>query len=415
MEAKDSSEKFPYVDLVSELDCGIMPFVSGDSFPISPTDVVLDESEYSHEGWHVHSIAWKPDGKEIAMCGHSDKRCDGVGNSLYYAWASKCNDMHWTHPYGKISVIDLCAGKRTYPLERSDYHIRSICLSPDTKYQMVVLGDANESTIELDEIVEAKPGCVTMSVRKWKYNPGVLVRAQAWSHDSKYLACCHDGGSVVIIDPPRDLRKYACGESREEHKLYSVDWSPDDRYIVSVGNGSKLYIIDLDSDEVRAVQVSDNDAGVIHTVKWAPGGKYVALGGDDKLVRIIDPTTGEVRAQYAHDASVETVCWSPCGKFIASCGYDNVLRIKSVMRFLLATFPIDKSTFSRYWLLERIQSNLLKTKMPLIIGQSDSGALEERPELKELLCIEDNRNTEDKKAMLWRLQLRRADITGAKG
>ncbi len=230
----------------------------------------------------------------------------------------------------------------------------------------------------------------------------------------------------------------------------AVCFSPDGQHVISAGKNGKIKKATLGGSVIEELTTSDNKD--VRTICCSHSSGYIGCCSELDFKTKIFKLDGTTIGEYKSD--ITAACFSPDNQYIASGGFDGMLIIakldgtkvfngrvahqidsiqfspegnrifiedhnfhlrinntslrheKNILPLLLAQHKLTHPTFSKYHLQKRVQESLLTKKEPLVVGCADYNTLEEMPKLKELLHIEDNTETKDATAKLWRLQLK---------
>ena len=277
-----------------------------------------ERRERRQERLGVNSVAWSPDGRQLA-----------TGSGDY-----------------KARIWDKTAGELVHVLKGHRYFVSSVAWSPDGR--QVATGCDDRKT----RIWDATTGEVVRELDpyegKWfRFCP---VNSVAWSPDGRQVATGSQDGKTRIWDANtgevvRELefiRTAGC-LSCALCPINSVAWSPDGRQVATGSSDSTARIWDATTGYlVRTLEIKMISCGCVHfindvrSVAWSPDGRQLATGTMDKA-RIWDATTGEVVRELefirtacfcCHVVShVKSVAWSPDGRQVATGSSDNTARI----------------------------------------------------------------------------------------
>jgi WD40 repeat protein len=223
--------------------------------------------------WHVihswnpapqylgQSVAWSPDGKELAI---------GMGDLFLY------DAMSWklltvVRPSGGVhSVVwspsaDQLAFGTTLDPRRGDKGVVVVMIAPRAR---------GHNTDEPEE----------QSQQVYLTGHSGIVTSVSWSPDNALIASGADDTTVRIWDVARRINTATLlGHAAT---IYSVAWSPDGRFLASGAWDNTARIWDLNTGQARYILKHPN---YIRSVAWSPDGEKLATACDDNNVRIWKP------------------------------------------------------------------------------------------------------------------------------
>lgn len=383
-------------NLPPELVCEIVRKVVPDQVPITPQRALRTQAEIQHMS-EVESIAYSPDGKQIASGGWGNKleiiaaetgksvaqyRINGLTKSL--SWSP---DGHHIAQGGLDKVVTLIDGDLgvSKPLYRTASFLRSLSWSPDSR---MVMSIEHQNWVVIARVAT---GAFVLHAQPTK--------AGCWLSNQQVALLCSDGDIRILdVDTCNEVMRQRVGDN-----MQLISSSPNGQLIALATRNGRVQIMKAESLEM--VSTYRHKYGV-ESISWSPNSKWISSGGRDNRVKLVDVQSGALLAQYKH-SDVSSVCWSPEGDYFASGGLNKRVVIKSFAPLMLARFALPESTtLARFDLLKKLQKSLiLERKEAVIIGGSERKTLEEMPDLKKLLKIETNEPTKDKVATLWRLKL----------
>jgi RNA polymerase sigma factor (sigma-70 family) len=236
-------------------------------------------------GFFVSSLAYSPDGKQIAVV--------GAGRP--------------------ITLWDAETGREVRPVSGRGQPI-GVTFAPDGKTLATM----------------ARNGVISL----WDGNTGQLVReltgqqggssGLAFSPDGKVLATAGADGTVRLWDPATgaERRRLDCGQGQ----LYHLAISPDGKLLATAGVDGTIRLWDARTGEVRR-RLSGHTKEVWR-VAFSPDGRLLASSSEDATIRLWDPETG--RQLHSRDeklAAFGPLAFSPDGKFLASGHLDGTVHL----------------------------------------------------------------------------------------
>lgn len=263
------------------------------STPIAPPALPLTHSHTLHTyAGHfdgVYSLAWSPDGNQIAS---------SSADNTVHIWDALSG--------GNVSIYG--------------YSNAANCLAWSSDGIFIAAGFADG---EVQVWTPYESGNLQMP------GQGKAVNGLAWSpiSGSRILASASSDTTVVIQNTEQ------AGITVLEHQagaINSVTWSPDDGwYLASAADDHTVVVWDTNTHQV-AYPIYAGHTNAVTSVVWLPNSVYIASGSLDRTARIWDPTTGATLITYQeHMAAVQAIASSPDNSLIASGSADGTVRIWS--------------------------------------------------------------------------------------
>ena len=157
------------------------------------------EKAFSGHTFHLHTMAWSPDGKRLAT----------------NAWGDT-----------KLRIWNVESGKMEKEFDKR-YHLRSLCWSADGK-KLAGGTDGSGRIYVSDDLAE--PRSLT--------EIGQVVWAVAWSPDGSTLAVSSHGNPVTVIESSSGKAVYSLEQDVAEQTL-ALQFSPDVS-LLATGAASRL-------------------------------------------------------------------------------------------------------------------------------------------------------------------------------
>lgn len=285
--------------------------------------------------FHIWTIAWSPDGVQIASAGNSrevwlwEAMTGRVRLILRHnmsgvhaiAWSPDGHCLATGGSDGTISLWDTATGKTmlTYTLHRRSVGV--LAWSPNGEQ---IASGSEDSFLQ---IWKAASGERVFFSRHGLYqNVSDEPDALAWSPDGKYLAA---GGWFLILY----LWDLTTGELvewmwDEDHILFSdtLVWRFHGQRVLCTYNGTPFAFFKGDRLFAHSHARVEGEA-----IGAAPDGRYVAVPGDlDHTIHIQKGSwrNREILFTYSgHRQKITAIDWSPDGRRIASASADKTVHI----------------------------------------------------------------------------------------
>jgi len=238
----------------------------------------------------IGAIAWRPDGKLIALGTYKEVRL--------------------ADPSGKV------VGTLTGHAEQ----VRAVAFSPDGAWLAAAGG------------LPARKG----EVKIWDVEKRSLIRtiqghsdciyAVAFSPDGKTLATSSYDKLIKLWDPAtgKEIR------TLKDHidAIYDLAFTPDGKRLLSAAADRTIKVWDTATGE-RLYTLGEPTDG-LNTLAIHPSGKMVAAGGLDKTIRIweLGDKSGKlINSLIAHEDSILRLAYSPDGRVLVSTSADKTIKI----------------------------------------------------------------------------------------
>jgi WD40 repeat protein len=306
--------------------------------PSKPTSPAI--YTFSNPGTEVSSVAWSPNGKQVAVGNTSNKiqvwdATTGQPVHTYLTFESQVTDVAWspdgkyiaeTGASGAIQVLDVATGVAIHNFTGPTGTELSIAWSPDSM---------SIATASMDGII-----------RVWNLATGTLAYAfdthsayyaytVAWSPNAQYIAAGNEG-TLQVWNASTEQPVFSY-KNLGNQSVIGIAWSPDSQYIAFGAGDTSVQVWNVLSDkQVYSFQELGNDA---RSVAWSPDGKRLAAAGsiltgakNNLIIQVWDALTGQhVYTYTGHSKEVTSVAWSPDSRHLASGDLGGTVEIWSDM------------------------------------------------------------------------------------
>jgi WD40 repeat protein/serine/threonine protein kinase len=240
----------------------------------------------------VLSVAWRPDGRQLASANFPDKT---------------------------VSIWEPATGKRLRTLTGHSADVWAVDWSPDGS--RLASADAATNVIVWDAAI-GKP---LFTLKGTAASHGCV----SWSPDGLRLATANWGPTIKLWDTAsgRELAAF----SGHKGPVFAMCWNPAGTKLASASQDQTITIWDgVTGQPLRRLsnpQVEEFPGALC----WSPDGRRLAAGARDLTIPVWDVASGERQLLLrGHTAShIDTVCWSPDGKRLASAerGWNGTIKI----------------------------------------------------------------------------------------
>ncbi|OAI41123.1 hypothetical protein AYO40_03840 [Planctomycetaceae bacterium SCGC AG-212-D15] len=287
---------------------------------------LCDESLLSgYSEGNVGSVAFSPDGKRLAVKGHSAKVWDVAAGTvtldlsgLYLRGHTNIAfspDGLWLASGGEsddqVAIRDAANGRilRTFPHDRGE--LSRVAFHPDGKL-LAANGSGND-------------------VKIWNLTTG-QEQATLRGHGRPVInvAFSPDGEKLASISEGKESWEIKVWDVRSSQVLRTLGgvygrtlaFSPDSLHLAAA-NREEVKVFDLASGAI-VVRLRGHTAA-INSVDYGPDGRRIVSGGEDQTVRIWDTSTGEELLMFrGHREGVKSVAFHPGGQLVASVSDEKV-------------------------------------------------------------------------------------------
>lgn len=271
---------------------GRMPF-SNETLPEADADTIrewIDEGAQAVAPKQIYSLAWRPDGKVLALGGYQDLRLMDATGQIEKAKLTGHADA-----------------------------IRALAWSKDGK----ILAAAGGAPGRKGE------------VKIWKAD-GTLQATISGHSDCVYgLAISPDGNTIATSSYDKLIKLWDAATGKEirtlrDHidSIYAIDFTPDGKRLVSGAADRSIKVWNVNTGE-RLFTMNEPTDG-INSVAVSPDGKWIAAAGQDKSVRVwaLDEKGATLKtSMIAHEDAILRVIWSRDGKMLLTSSADRSLKL----------------------------------------------------------------------------------------
>ncbi len=264
--------------------------------PKAPTLKFGDETKFEIKH-HIHSVAFSPDGKLLAVAEENVHLYDVSGDTPK-----------------EVTIFKSKVG----------FGIRSMMFSPDGK--LLAFGGCDH-TVRVWDVAGAK------ELTNAKDHRGD-VRSVVFSPDGKQLATGSDDKTAILWDIGDDgklsERSVIKAEDKFGSAVKSVVFTQKGKGLVTgCSNGTfRVYAIGTMGVKQAGGFKAKNDFGDAH-VRSSPNGQLWAIS-DHKKVYLMNGSGTAVGLLESHKEDVADVAFSPDGKLLATAGHDGTLHVWTV-------------------------------------------------------------------------------------
>jgi WD40 repeat protein len=280
------------IDVIKRwIDAGALPPKPGEAAPAVISQTIPDIKPRTAVKAEIGSLAWRPDGKMLAL---------GL--------------------YKEVRLVDPAGNKTLATLTGHAEQVRAVAFSRDGKLLAAAGG------------LPARSG----EIKIWDVEARREIRTITGHTDCIYAAAFSpDGKSVATSSYDKLIKLWDAGTGKEirtfkDHidAVYAVAFTPDGKRLVSGAADRSVKVWDVASGE-RLYTMSEPLDG-LNTIALDPTGTRVAAGGLDKTIRIWQ--LGEkgatlLNSLIAHEDAILKLAWSPDGKTLVSSSADKTIKI----------------------------------------------------------------------------------------
>jgi len=269
------------------------------------TSVAALADPLSGPGGTVHSVAFSPDGRTMAV---------GSADGKVWLW-------NVTNPAHPVQIGQ--------PLSPPGGAVETVAFSPDGR--VLAAGDDN-ATIWLWNVTNpARPAQIGLPLTgpaQWDSN----VLSVAFSPDGRILAAGSADDKVWLwnVSNPQHPAQIGQPLTGPAHNVLSVAFSPDGRILAAGSVDDKVWLWNISNPEhpARLGQPLTGPASEVFSVAFSPDGQTLAAGSFDDKVWLWNISNPEHPAQIGQPLTgpaneVYSVAFSPDGQTLAAGGFDD--------------------------------------------------------------------------------------------
>ena len=238
------------------------------------------------------SLAWKPDGSELAVAG-----------------------------YRQVSRVAMPDGAVVGRFDGLHDQVRSVAFSPDGA--LIAAGGGTPGAFGEIVLYDDTSGAERARLDAH----GDYVYHVAFNHDGTRLASCGYDRMIRIWDTASG--KLAAVLKEHTEAVYAVAFSDDGRLLASAAADRSVKIWKVE-DGTRLYTITDPTDAVL-TLAFRPGTRQLAAGGQDKRVRVWDigdTAARPISSRPVHNAAVLRLAFSRDGRQLATTGADRRVTIR---------------------------------------------------------------------------------------
>jgi WD40 repeat protein len=265
----------------------------------------------------VLSVAFSPDGKQLATAGETVKVWDiASGKELMTLKGHNSEQVTFSHDgkrlasgssEGTVKVWELAGGQEVFTFKGFRGHL---AFSPDSKR---LASGSDDGIVKVWELVGGQEAFTLKGA----------LGSLAFTADGTRLASFewhagHDGVAEGVkiwqLGPTKNSLTLTTGHNGVSQGLA---FSPDGKQLAGLSRDNTLKLWEVASG--REIRTFTGHTDLVTSVAFSPDGKQLASASVDKTVKLWDPTSAKlIRTIGGHANTVKSVAYSPDGNYLAS-------------------------------------------------------------------------------------------------
>lgn len=280
----------------------------------------------------IFALAWRPDGKMLALAGHKEVRLAEPGGKEIAALTGHADavravafsaDGKWLAAaggppgrQGEVRIWDVDARTLQRTLSGHSDCIYAVAISPDSKVA---------ATSSYDKLIKLWDAASGVERRTLKDHIDAIY-ALAFTPDGKRLISGAADRTVKVWDVATGERLYTMGEPIDG--VNTIALSLDGNMIAAAGQDKTIRIWSLGDRRGTLVNSLIAHEDAILKLAWSPDGKTLLSSSADRVIKMFRvPDLTEIKAWTAQPDWTYGLEFSPDGKTFAAGRYDGSLTI----------------------------------------------------------------------------------------
>lgn len=279
----------------------------------------------------VASIAFRPDGKLVAVSGHTEvrlltpdtrqlvARLEGHADTVRAVAFSPDGTLLAAAGgaparFGEVKLWELESRKLRHTLQGHDDCIYAAAFSPDGSLL---------ATASYDRLIILWDVATGQEVRKLKDHVDAVF-ALAFSPDGRHLASASADRTVKIWDPATGQRLLTLSEATEA--LYALAFHPRGQLVAAGGADKRIRIWRLSAQGGELMRSTFAHDGAILRLGFTPNGETLMSSSADRLLKLWDVESMSEKKVFGPQSDwILALAVSPNGKWVAAGRYDGSL------------------------------------------------------------------------------------------